>query len=92
MKQWERIPRDRMITVSERKWMRLRSLINYKLADEVRRANRELRLAQAEVYRRDYDLNRQAVLAMETNIAWMDKCNALEAELAALKQSALEMV
>lgn len=92
MRDWQSIPRDRLIQVSERKWWRLRSLVNYKMVAETRQAKREMQLMQEELGRREYDLNRQAVLAMESNIAWMDKCNALEVELAALKQSALELV
>lgn len=92
MKQWERIPRNRLIQVSERKWMRLRSLVDWKVIKQMNDLRKQLYEVEQEKGRLSYDLNRQAVLAMETNIAWMDKCNALKAELAALKQSALELV
>lgn len=92
MEDWTRIPRDKMITVSRRKYMRLKASVSWKLEakhrEELRKAKESAALGwkQAEIYQH------QHLTQMANENDWMERYLAASKELAELKQSLTHMV
>ena len=84
-KDWQKIPRGKLIQVSERKFMRLRANVDWKqkreFDAEVSRLKAEALTAwkQAEIYQHQHLTN------MQNAVEWMDKYMAAAQELAHYK-------
>jgi len=87
MKNWEKVPRDKMIQISERKWLRTKSLVNWKMKAEYDAQIKSLKAEaatawkQAEIYQRTHLGN------MEKAVEWMEKYEKASLELALYKQA-----
>lgn len=74
---WRRIPKDRMATVSYRKWMRLKSQFDLKVLASSKELEKELK-KMCGIHEKRVE-NAQAALsnALDKAIYWMDKYEAL---------------
>lgn len=87
MKNWERVPRTKLIQISERKWLRTKSLVNWKMKAEydaeIKRLKDEAHTAwkQAETYQRTH------LGSMQKAVEWMEKYEKASLELALYKQA-----
>ena len=87
MKNWEKVARTKLIQISERKWLRTKSLVNWKMQaeykKEVDRLKAECATAwkQAEIYQGEHPGT------MDHAREWMEKYEKASLELALYKQA-----
>lgn len=87
MKNWQKIPRTKLIQISERKWLRTKSLVSWKMKAsyeaEIKRLKEEAATAwkQAEIYQHQHLCN------MTNAVEWMEKYEKASLELALYKQA-----
>lgn len=87
LKDWEKVPRTKLIQISERKWLRTKSLVSWKMKREydaeIKRLKAETATAwkQAEIYQGQHLGN------MQNAVEWMEKYEKASMELALYKQA-----
>lgn len=77
MNQWRQIPKDRLIQVSYRKWMRQQSMLDWKLKAAIEQERKQMKIEQAKLENTINNLHSALDRAQDMAIKWMDKTDAL---------------